>query len=198
MSSISREKISEIYYEVMNLKEDNIVEKSVISAFFCLMKTKSYESIMVKEIAEHANIGRRTFYRYFKDKEEIIKCYAKYIARELAEREEMGNGSSLVWNTRVYFSFWEDHLDELQLLKKSHLTYYLEELSAEIIFAAALKTKFKDKSLESMIELMTDEYLYGYYYTIAGYFKVLLLWSEENPRRTVEEIADIVVKAVER
>ena len=44
----------------------------IVQALFKLMASYEYEKISVTDIAEKAGVGRATFYRYFKRKEDII------------------------------------------------------------------------------------------------------------------------------
>jgi AcrR family transcriptional regulator len=41
-------------------------------ALFSLIREKSYESIVVKEILDRANVGRSTFYTHFQSKDELL------------------------------------------------------------------------------------------------------------------------------
>ena len=45
----------------MNEEMDVLIQKTILE----LLKHKEYKDIQMKEIAEKANIGRRTLYRYF-------------------------------------------------------------------------------------------------------------------------------------
>ena len=46
--------------------------KTIIKAFWNLMKNEPFESITVTRICQYAGIGRSSFYRYFRSKEDII------------------------------------------------------------------------------------------------------------------------------
>lgn len=52
--------------------------------------------------------------------------------------------------------------------------------------------------MDALFELLDEEYLYGYYFNIAGYFKIMLLWSEENPRRAAKEMSEIATRILLR
>ncbi len=50
----------------------------IVQALFKLMSEYNYEKISVKDIAEKAGVGRATFYRHFKRKEDIILFYFEH------------------------------------------------------------------------------------------------------------------------
>lgn len=47
-------------------------QKLLHDALFSLIHEKDYDSIVVKEILDRANVGRSTFYTHFRDKDELL------------------------------------------------------------------------------------------------------------------------------
>src|SRR5262245_36474464 len=47
-------------------------QKLLHEALACLIREKPYESIVVKEILDRANVGRSTFYAHFRDKDDLL------------------------------------------------------------------------------------------------------------------------------
>ncbi len=48
-------------------------KESIVQAMFALMENDKYEKISISEITAVARLDRRTFYRHFKTKDDIIK-----------------------------------------------------------------------------------------------------------------------------
>ncbi|MFT8878555.1 MAG: TetR/AcrR family transcriptional regulator [Oenococcus sp.] len=64
----------------MNGKQ-RIAEQSRIwlwEAFISLLQEKDYEVITISEIADRAQLSRRTFYRSFKSKEALVDYYCDH------------------------------------------------------------------------------------------------------------------------
>ena len=66
----------------MSYTAEDYTKHYIVTALFKLMNVYEYENIRVKEIAEKAGVGRATFYRYFKSKEDVIVYYFEHNTRE--------------------------------------------------------------------------------------------------------------------
>ncbi|UQS86196.1 TetR/AcrR family transcriptional regulator (plasmid) [Nicoliella spurrieriana] len=63
----------------MNVKDARVVktQKALTDAFLRLRTLKSFEKISVNDLCKESNIGRATFYRHFKNKDEFISFASK-------------------------------------------------------------------------------------------------------------------------
>ncbi|MDE5867411.1 MAG: TetR/AcrR family transcriptional regulator, partial [Anaeroplasmataceae bacterium] len=62
----------------MNTSSENYTKYYIVEALFKLMHIKEYHQINVTDITKKAGVGRATFYRYFKTKEDILIYYFDY------------------------------------------------------------------------------------------------------------------------
>lgn len=161
-----------------------------------LLEGKNYAEISMKEIAEKANVGRRTLYRYFGTKDDIVRFMADSVMDEFADALLLQKAENLEDTTNVYFSFWEKNAEVFRCLDQSHLLHYIEDHLSEYIMRVALKTKMKDMNMEpgQIISMMPKERIYDFYFTIAGYWELTKRWMREENRSTPEEISSLVVK----
>lgn len=177
------------------------VRKIIRTATLKLLETKEYKDIQMKEIAETAHVGRRTLYRYFGYKDEIMTNVVESLMDDLADVINQNGKLDLEGIAYSFFVFWEKNLEELRLLKKAHLMYLLEDNIPELMMGVSLKTKYKDKSIEELKAIknsFTVEATYNYYYMLAGYMKVAQIWMEEENRRSPQQMAKILVGIVNR
>ncbi|MGF1372526.1 TetR/AcrR family transcriptional regulator [Streptococcus infantarius] len=59
------------------------------------MKDKNYEDIKIKDILEISQVSRRTFYRHFANKQELLNYYfEKVIDEYLRERQNFAQSES--------------------------------------------------------------------------------------------------------
>lgn len=181
----------------MNEEMNALIQKTTLE----LLKYKDYKDIQMKEIAERANIGRRTLYRYFAYKDEIMNRIVRELMDDFADIVNLVNRMDLEGIAYAYFLFWEKNIEEMKLLKKAHLMYLLEDNLPELIMEVSLKTKYKSLSREEWQEVMnqmTMEDRYNLCYMLAGYFKVAQLWMEDKNRKSPEEMAVIMRRIVQR
>ncbi len=115
--------------------EDNS-KSYIVQALFTLMENFDYDDIDVSQIAKKAGVGRSTFYRYFKKKEDIIIYYLE------------SNTKLFVFNQRYIprckedhikvvesvFSMFRDNSQAFKAMRKAHLDYlYLNYLNDAFI-----------------------------------------------------------------
>lgn len=169
------------------------IRESMIS----LLQKKEYSKIQMKEIAENAHIGRKTLYRYFESKNQIVEYIAQSLmdrfATEILEQGEM----SLQSVTYAFFVFAWNNRAELLLLKKARLLSYIEDNLFELITQVTAKTKYKGKSIEEIKEIQDSapiEDKYALHYTLAGYWHIAMLWIEDDNPSSASQMTEIAVK----
>jgi len=106
----------------------------IIEAFFLLLRDNVIDDISVASICDKAGVSRVTFYRNFKDKNEIIDGYFTKMIRQFVI--EMGTRHS---NTNYYdiayqsFYFLREEKENIKALTKSNLSYlYLNILNEKL------------------------------------------------------------------
>lgn len=162
-----------------------------------LLKEKEYSKIRMNEIAENAYIGRKTLYRYFDSKEQIIKYIAESLmdrfASEILEQNEMTFHSI----TYAFFIFIQKNRTEFMLLKKARLLSYIDDNLFELVTQVTAKTKYKGKTIEEIKNIQASapiEDIYALHYTLAGNWRMAMLWIEEDVPFTPEQITEMAVK----
>ena len=156
----------------------------VISAYgealFRLMKDKNIEKITVDELCEAGGIGRATYFRNFKSKDDIITAYIIMKWREYEQKhrlkEHQINDS---YRVRRYFDFC------YSMRKKNDLIigqgHHGAILSAYEVILTDSDTGQSTDSYES-------------YYLAYGLFGIFMKWAKGGYAESVQEMTEIVVK----
>ena len=95
----------------------------IVQALFKLMSEYNYEKISVKDIAEKAGVGRATFYRHFKRKEDIILFYFEHYTKEFifSQRIYPRCKEDYVNVAENVFTMFKEHKESFQLLRRARL-----------------------------------------------------------------------------
>lgn len=178
----------------MKQKTNRISEQSkkwLVEALFELMKEKPYNTITVTEIADKAQLARRTFYRNFNVKEDLLSEYTNYLfedyIKSIQENKNLTFGNVLI----TYFEFWNNHIKELELLKQNNLFYLIIEMAN--LFIPDLN-KIVEAQWHDYANQVEEEYIC--LFSIGGLWNVLSKWIDNKEREEPKEMAKIVEKAI--
>ena len=170
----------------------------IISALLNLMDKKNYREITIVDIASTAHIGRRTFYRYFKTKDDILVLYCSVILKDFAQKIRNKEEITLYSVSVSYFEFWNQHLDFLKLLRKSDMLYFVGDRLPEFLaYVAVLVDHVMPQEIEDTMKRQ-DSYYYAHYFNMGGYWSITTLWMEKENRETPEEMATIIESIIYR
>ena len=157
------------------------------NALLQLMEEKPFQEINIKDIAEKADLSRRTFYRVFETKEDLLcwhmdKLYQEFLA-EMQERSCKQFEDVLV----LYLNFWFRHKHFFELLKRSELLPMMLNQYLQV-FPDVFKMIKGDYPLSQH----SDALSYAMAFSAGGLLSVLLKWADEGMTKTPEEILQMV------
>lgn len=172
------------------IKKNPVAERSkqwLVSALLELMEEKHYKDITIKEIADKAMLARRTFYRNFKTKEEVVVCYMESILVEYIDAISKETDLSVPSIGKVYFEFWSRHVDFLLLIQKNGLLYLLLDEYNKSICGLHKKVKGGLNLYPSQTNLE-----YALTFSAGGFFNILIKWVNGGLKETPEEMVGIL------
>lgn len=177
----------------MMIKEDNKTKRWIIEALFELLTHREYHDITISQIVGRAGLGRRTFYRYFKTKDEVVAYATKLLMNEFAETILKNHADTLETIAKSYFEFWENYIDVLLILNKAHLLYVIEDNLVSLLYGVALKAGHVSERMSSDTALaFYEKYKYEFAFKLAGFWKVTVVWCSEEPRKSAEQMSKII------
>lgn len=156
----------------------------IADALFSLMKRKPFRQITVTEICEEAAIGRKTFYRNFELREDVIDFQLDLMRDEYqAELEELPIEQRLFH----HFSYIQKNADYFISLYQSGLDQLAHEKFA-IILPEAMPT-WSDDEVE-------QEYRSAY--ITAGIEAIQRVWISRGCKESIDEVVEIARRAQEK
>ena len=165
----------------------------IANALCSLLETNQYDVITIQEIADSCSVTRRTLYRHFKTKDEILHhCFkgcATQFSTYIAARAPKDYREFCV----VYFSFWNENINMLTILNKSGIMYrFASEFESLVLM---MSSQLGRDSIDKNAALKANpKYKYHFAYRTAGFWHVTELWCQESPRKKPEEMADIMME----
>lgn len=156
----------------------------IINALLAVMERYAFSLITVTQIAQEAKIGRKTFYRHFKNKDEVLEEAVNRLFLEYASLQQnyyAPNYEPLVYQ---HFLFWQQHLDFLKLLHTNQLMLFMF------------------KQYQNYIPLLNQTYLanknfspvtarYANAFTTGIFWSMLYTWIESGAQESPRKLAGI-------
>ena len=156
----------------------------IADALFTLMKRKPFHQISVTEICREAGIGRKTFYRNFQMREDVIEFQL-----DLMRNEYQKDLIALPIEKRLYyhFSYTNKNADYFTLLYKNGL----KQLVYDKFYV--LRPNLLPLWSEDPVE---QEYRSEY--IIAGIEAIQRMWISRGCKESLEHVVDIALRAQEK
>lgn len=157
----------------------------IVQALFKLMSEYEYDKISITDIAQKAGVGRATFYRYFKRKEDVIVFYFEHNTKEF------------IFTQRFYPRCKEDYIREvcnaLTLFKRNKEPFkLLRRARLEYIYLDYLNKSF----LETFSRDYPDKDSYTPYIYAGMLFNVSMAWLDNDCMESIDSLAAIIVGAI--
>ncbi len=169
----------------MEIAPEEYTKHYIVQALFKLMSNYTYEKISVTDIAEKAGVGRATFYRYFKRKEDVIIFYFEHNTKEFVFGQRFyprckKDYIKVVTNVLTLF---KQNKEPFKLLRKARLEYiYLDYLNKNF------KLKFEN---EYELTNVYQPYLYA-----GMLFNVSMAWLDNDCKEDIDTLAETIVSAI--
>ena len=132
------------------VQPDRRVQKTLLAlreTFFEMVLTYSYDEIKVSDIIEKANVGRSTFYKHYKSKDDILANSMSVLLEDLARSvEHEANQNALIG---LMEHFWENRRFAPRIFAGTARRVVVEALTERI--ERRLKLRFKAQTIHPPI-----------------------------------------------
>jgi len=162
----------------MNRTNGKIAEQSkqrIVHALLTVMEQYDYKEITITQIAQEARLSRKTFYRLFSDKDDILALLFDGLFQECFEQireQEIRRYWDVV---QLFFDFWEERKELLSLLEKNHLLPRVFEQSYQYAMRIFEFVRSKETA-----DTFSPSLPYMLAYSVGGMHSMLLKWVEKG------------------
>lgn len=151
-----------------------------------LMQIDNYQKITIQEITDHAGLSRRTFYRNYTSKDEIIQGCFYRIWLEYRSLVLQQIDLSLPNIARVFFTVMKKHLDFLSLVNRHQLLPLFLAKVDELLPPSFYEVKGENTPFSK------ESIQYALTFSTGGFMRILIQWLNDGAQKTPEEMAVIV------
>lgn len=156
----------------------------IIESLITLMQNKSYESITIVELCKEADVSRKTYYRYFYEKSEVLQCIWEYLMTEYIDYCQIKNPSNEKMASEalleLFFVFWQERVDWFHALGRNNLV--------GAVLVEQDYSQFND-SPNFMFSSDSDPYWIAFIH--GGLFAVLKDWHLNGYEKSLSEIIEL-------
>lgn len=177
----------------MPIKSDAQVQRTkswMVNALLELMNSYDFSEITITQIARQAQLDRRTYYRHFKSKEEILSFHIQSLGNKyeslLLEKPDFSTKSIAM----SFFTVCENNRDDLLRLHRHKLMplllYELDKLFLKY-----------HKKFTPEVEGESDffnETAYVMAFIVGGFCHMLEKWASDRMTKTPEELSEILLQ----
>ena len=156
-------------------------------ALLLLMEEKTFQEISITEIAEKADLSRRTFYRVFETKEDPLIWHMNLLFQEFLSALQERSCKQFEDVLVLYFNFWFRHKQFFELLKRSELLPMMLNQ-----YLRVFPDVFKMIKGDYPLSQHSDALSYAMAFSAGGLLSVLLKWADEGMTKTPEEILQMM------
>lgn len=156
----------------------------IADALFSLLKIKPFEKITVTEICEEAAIGRKTFYRNFELREDVIEFQLDNMCVEYKNETE---GMSIEECLYHHFEYIKRNKDYFIILYKNGFN-----MTAHKKFSVLIP---------SMMPVWTEDIIEQEYrseYIIAGIEAIQRVWITRGCVESMDEVVEFAIRAQDK
>ncbi len=160
-------------------------KKILTETLLHLMTQLPYHEITVKHILLEAGISRKTFYRNFLSKDDILNSYIDTILRQYLEAIKEQGAYSLMKMLDIIFSFCENNKALLLILRDNEMLYLL------LLKLNRLIPVEHRKITQNISEPALSQYIL--FFNIGGIWNIISGWIENDMSDNTTDIKKTIV-----
>lgn len=156
-------------------------QNAILEAFIQLLNRKPMNEITISKLCMEAKVGRRTFYRNFDRKEDVLAFYIDKIYAEFEWNLQNSNGDFVF----TYLSFIKKYSSIMALLQKNNILHLLSSK-----FAAQYQNY-----LPMLNHKVKQQYKSAYVVAVVN--AIVSEWAKREFKESIENIIKIISNVIE-
>lgn len=166
--------------------------KQITDALLLLMEKYPYDEISVKQIVLETDLVRKTFYRNFESKDDVLRSYIRTILRDYFDIVNNARGDVLT----TIFAFAVKHKKLLKLLDKNDMMHFMLQGMNEFIMSVKSEQNLELNPFSKLFEGLDSDYLITL--NIGGIWNVISLWVRRGMKDKPEAVKSTIQQYLSR
>lgn len=166
-------------------------KKNIRSAFITLLQQKDISKITVTELADLADIDRKTFYLHYYSLDDILTEIENELVTEMKEIMKELDRDFLIKNFIAELNnLMLSNIDFYKLISKETSFYFLKNKFKEILKGALYDELYDEKNMKAV------EFSFYIEFIASGVIGIYTNWLSDNTHLSLEDLTLIIEKSV--
>ncbi|MEM6428674.1 MAG: TetR/AcrR family transcriptional regulator [Deinococcota bacterium] len=180
-------------------KRKLVTKEAVQQAFVDLLNEKPYDDITVREIAQRANVGFKTFYRHYQDKVELTQAIMQgFVEQVYADFQPMTTLEASLNNLRRVLEIIEANASTVRAIGRTPLRDTLVQPVTQSAFVEGLNIHAAVLG-DAGSDAQSQRELIGHHFAQSQL--IFFFWWVENDMKMpidgmLEMIAELIIKPI--
>ena len=151
-----------------------------------MMKDRLFEDISISELCRYTGLSRKTFYRLYDTKADVVYAMIDHTIMEEATCEpdpSVGPGE-----LHQFLAFWRSRNELLDVLQKNQISALLAQQAANIALQET-PDRLRLFGLEGNANARDMMLFY-----LSGFFALVLDWHSRGFDRSIDEVCDVLMQ----
>ncbi len=166
--------------------------KQITDALILLMEKYPYSEISVKQIVLETDLVRKTFYRNFESKDDVLRSYIRTILRDYFDIVNNARGDVLT----TIFEFAKKNKKLLKLLDKNDMMHFVLQGMNEFILSVKSEQNPELNPFSKLFAGLDSDYLITL--NIGGIWNVISLWVRRGMMDKPEDVRSAIQQYLSR
>lgn len=162
--------------------EKEEIKNYITQSLYLLMKNTSYEKITMDMIANKAGVSRRTIYRYFINKQEILdEFFSQLIESYKGKINDRQSISNIILTS---FEFIFDNFETFIIAKKNNLLSKITNVIEEVVKKIVANNQNTQNWSKDYLDYYTS-------FVSGGIYLMLYEWFKHDTRKSPNEMFEL-------
>ncbi len=181
-------------YKLCKSEQSAARQKQLEQGLLKAMLTQPYEEISISDLCDQMGIPRKSFYRYFSNKDGALYALLDHTLMEFEQqpvRFATVKGLSALRDLERFFVFWYDHKDLMDALMKNRISGMLvERATSHALHERMMPAYLLNQDEKSQHLAMT--------FAVCGLLAMVMQWHRDGYAESAGEMAHIATLMLTR